>query len=117
MIPLIILYSIVLFIVGIWFGRQQMSVWKRSAQVKRGLSAENLAPLNRNVWRYHPRDARHLGSPVDYVVFDGMEAGVADLRIVLVEVKTGNGAPSRRERMVRAAVIAGRVDYEIVRIP
>jgi predicted Holliday junction resolvase-like endonuclease len=59
---------------------------------------------------FDPRDVRFLGSPIDFVVFDGLSEG--DLRrIVLVEVKTGNASLSARERAVRDAVVDRRVQW------
>jgi predicted Holliday junction resolvase-like endonuclease len=38
-------------------------------------------------FRYNPKDARFIGSPIDLIVFDGLDEG--DLRkIIFVEVKT-----------------------------
>src|SRR5512147_1699429 len=46
---------------------------------------------------YNPKDARFLGSPVDFVIFDGLDAGRLE-RIVFLEVKTGAATLSGRER-------------------
>lgn len=59
---------------------------------------------------YDPQDARFLGAPIDFVVFDGMSEGeIKD--IILVEVKTNKGSLSKRERQLRDAVKAGRVKW------
>jgi predicted Holliday junction resolvase-like endonuclease len=59
---------------------------------------------------FNPKDARFIGSPVDFVVFDGLDGG--ELRqVVFVEVKTGGAALSTRERQVRNAVQARRVEW------
>lgn len=59
---------------------------------------------------YNPKDARFLGSPVDYVVFDGLSE--EDLkRIVFVEVKTNLGTLTKRERQIRDAIQAGKVEW------
>lgn len=55
---------------------------------------------------YNPQDARFLGSPVDFIVFDGLSEGNLR-RIVFIEVKTNAGALSTRERQIRD-VIAGK---------
>jgi predicted Holliday junction resolvase-like endonuclease len=61
---------------------------------------------------YDPRDVRFLGTPVDLIVFDGMSQN--DLReIVFLEVKTGSGSLSKRERRVRDAVQEKRVSWEL----
>ena len=59
---------------------------------------------------YDPQDARFLGAPIDFVVFDGMSEGeIKD--IILVEVKTNKGSLSTRERQLRDAVNDGRVKW------
>ena len=65
--------------------------------------------------RFDPSEARFLGAPIDYVVFDGIGAG--ELReVVLVEVKTGRGKLNRNEREVELAVREGRVRFEVLRL-
>jgi predicted Holliday junction resolvase-like endonuclease len=57
-----------------------------------------------------------LGSPVDLVVFDGMDED-ALREIVFVEIKTGASATlSARERRIRDTVRAGRVRWQELRI-
>ncbi len=85
---------------------------KKSQAVVSGKIYEQLAPFL--PWfRYNPRDARFLGSPVDLVVFDGLDEG--RLRAIrFVEVKSGQSRLSDRERMVKEAVESCRVTFEIV---
>jgi predicted Holliday junction resolvase-like endonuclease len=89
---------------------------RRSRAVRSGRAAEQLAPLHEGfAGRFDPADARFLGAPVDFVVFDGLAAG--RLRdVVLVEVKTGGGRLNCNERQVREAIAEGRVDYELLRL-
>jgi predicted Holliday junction resolvase-like endonuclease len=89
---------------------------RRSRGVRAGRAAEQLAPLAPGFAdRFDPADARFLGAPVDFVVFDGLAGG--ELReVVLVEVKTGSGRLNANERLVRAAVAEGRVGYELLRL-
>ena len=63
---------------------------------------------------FSPKDARFLGRPVDFVVFDGLDEGELR-RIVFVEVKTGGSKLTPRERMIRDAVREGRVAWREVR--
>lgn len=86
----------------------------RSESAVRGRVAEHLAPLLPD-FPFAASDARFLGSPVDFVVFDGLGEGVCR-RVVLVEVKTGAGRLSRRERLVRDAVREGRVEWQELRL-
>lgn len=82
---------------------------RRSAAVTAGLVYEQLVPWLPG-FKFDPRDARFLGSPVDFVVFDGLSAGTVR-RVVFVEMKTGRSDLSTRERRVRDAIVAGRVEW------
>ena len=59
---------------------------------------------------YNPKDARFLGSPIDFIVFDGLNDGEVN-NIVFIEVKTGNSALSGRERRIRDAIQANKVRW------
>lgn len=86
----------------------------RSEAAVRGRVTEHLLPFFPH-FPYNPRDARFLGSPVDFVVFSGLSAGRLE-EIVFVEVKSGKAASlSERERMVRSCVEEGRVRYSVLR--
>ena len=89
---------------------------RRSRSVLGGKAAEQLAPLVPAFGeRFDPSEARFLGAPIDYVVFDGL--GTGELReVVLVEVKTGRSQLSRNEREVELAVREGRVRFEVLRL-
>lgn len=88
----------------------------RSQSVVRGKVKEHLAPLLPEfAAEFEGRDARFLGSPVDFVVFDGLDEGEVR-RVVFVEVKTGTSGLSRRERLVRDAVEDGRVEWRVLRL-
>lgn len=82
---------------------------KQAQAVIAGKVYEQLVPYLPN-FPFNPKDVRFLGSPVDLVVFDGLDAG-ALTRIVFVEVKTGNSALTPRERQVRATVQAGKLEW------
>jgi predicted Holliday junction resolvase-like endonuclease len=89
----------------------------RSHAVVNGKVREHLAPLFPEfLGQFSARDARFLGSPVDFVVFDGLDEGRVE-RVVFVEVKTGSAALSARERRVREAVEDGRIEWQVVRLP
>ena len=79
-----------------------------------GQVAEQLAPLFA-AFPYASGDARFLGAPIDYVVFDGLTDD-DDIEVVLVEIKTGRAKLSERERRVRDAVRDGRVRFETIRL-
>lgn len=80
----------------------------------KGQAAEQLAPLTAN-FGYLPNDSRFLGSPIDYVVFDGLSDD-EELEIVFLEVKSGGARLSAREARIKEAVLAGRVRWEELRL-
>ena len=86
----------------------------RSLAVTVGKVSEQLVPYLPG-FGYNPKDARFLGSPVDFVVFDGLDAG-ALRRVVFLEVKTGAAALSTRERQVRDAIREGRFGWDELRL-
>jgi predicted Holliday junction resolvase-like endonuclease len=89
-----------------------------SKETTRGLAAEHLAPFfPEMIAEFAPGDWRFLGSPVDFVVFDGL-GDDAVTRLVLVEVKSGKDrALSSRQAGLRAAVDAGSLQVEWVTLP
>ena len=64
---------------------------------------------------YNPKDARFLGSPVDLIVFHGLDSGQLQ-RIVFVEVKTGKATLTGRERQIRDVIRASKVSWEELRV-
>ena len=102
-----------------WKARYTLAVRQdavlRSQSVTVGKVTEQLVPFLPG-FPFNPKDARFLGAPVDLVVFDGLSD--ADVRqVVFVEVKTGSAQLSARERLIRDAVQAGRVDWLELRLP
>lgn len=92
----------------------------RSRSTLKGKIAEQMAPLLAE-FPYNPADARFLGSPVDYIIFDGLTA-VADeraeeIRIVVLDVKHGTAGLSRTQRVIRDAVAEKKVLFETLRVP
>jgi len=88
---------------------------QRSLAVTTGKVYEQLVPYLPD-FPFNPKDVRFLGSPVDFVVFDGLSDGQIT-RIVFVEVKTGAAELSTRERRVRDAVHDSRVEWYELRGP
>ncbi len=92
----------------------------RSRAVLKGKMAEQIAPLLPG-FDYWPSDARFLGDPVDYVIFNGYSRakdGHEDepLEIVIVDIKEGRARLNRGQRLIAQAVAAGRVRFEVVRV-
>ena len=87
---------------------------QRSQAVTVGKVHEQVVPYLPE-FRYNPKDARFLGTPVDLVVFDGLADGQLR-RIVFLEVKTGASDLSNRERQVRDVVEAREVEWAELRV-
>jgi predicted Holliday junction resolvase-like endonuclease len=99
-----------------WKSEQERTIRQdaiqRSQAVTFGKITEHLVPHLPN-FNYNPKDVRFIGSPVDFIIFDGLnneeESQISE--VVFVEIKTGMSALTKRERMVRDAVKAGRVKW------
>ena len=87
---------------------------QRSLAVTTGKVYEQLLPYLPD-FPFNPKDVRFLGSPIDFVVFDGLSEGEVS-RVVFVEVKTGGAELSVRERRVREAVNERRVEWHELRL-
>ena len=89
----------------------------RSRSTLKGRISEQMAPLLPE-FPYSPADARFIGNPIDFIVFDGYtkvkDEGGDSIRIVLVEMKKGKGKLSREESMIKRAVEEGRVSWQTI---
>lgn len=86
---------------------------KKSEAVTRGKVTEHLIPYFPD-FEYNPKDARFLGTPVDFIIFDGLSEGEMN-KVVFVEVKSGKtGVLSKREKLVKDCIDRGKVSYEII---
>ena len=107
------------------WSEQESSIRKdavdRSRYVLKGKIAEHMVPMYKDVFKYDPSDARFLGAPIDYVIFDGYTAvkdGNSDepITVVLADIKTGNAKLNRTERKIKEAVEKGRVRWETIHL-
>ena len=86
---------------------------KRSHAVNVGKITEHLLPYLPE-FNYNPKDTKFLGSPIDFIVFDGMDED--DIKnIIFVEVKTGKSQISSRERKIRNAIKNKKVEWVEIR--
>ena len=107
------------------WAEQESSVRKdaadKSRYVLKGKIAEHMVPLLSDVFKYDPSDARFIGAPIDYLIFDGYTA-VKDnnsddpITVILADIKTGNATLNRTERKIKEAVEAGRVRWETIQL-
>ncbi len=93
----------------------------RSRYVLKGKIAEHMVPLLQDVFKYDPSDARFIGAPIDYLIFDGYTAVKDDnsdepIAVILADIKTGGASLNRTERKIKEAVEAGRVRWETIQL-
>lgn len=87
----------------------------------KGQIAEMFVPFM-DGFEYEAADCRFMGQPIDYVVFENLHkyeaqgCGIEDVRIVFLEIKTGNAKLSKRQEVIRDAVTKGRVVFEVMRV-
>ena len=81
----------------------------KSQSVTMGKMTEHFVPYLPG-FGYNPRDARFIGSPIDLVIFDGLDEGYVR-KIVFAEIKTGVSSLSTRERWVRDAILARNIEW------
>ena len=92
-----------------------------SRAVLKGKMAEQFAPILPE-FQYLPSDAKFLGDPVDYVVFDGYtdfrdgEGSAEDIEVVLIDIKSGGARLTKGQQAIAQAIREGRVRFETIRI-
>jgi len=92
-----------------------------SRAVLKGKMAEQMAPIMPE-FQYLPSDAKFLGDPVDYVVFDGytdLRDGAGrpeDIEVVLIDIKSGGARLTKGQQAIAQAIRDGRVRFETIRI-
>jgi len=64
---------------------------------------------------YEPADMHFLGSPIDYIVFEGLHKDNVE-KIIFVEVKTGESKLTKRERGLKEAVEKKKVEWKEMNI-
>jgi predicted Holliday junction resolvase-like endonuclease len=94
-----------------WKGKYEESIRQdaiqKSQAVTLGKVTEHFVPYLPE-FTYNPKDARFLGTPVDFVVFDGLDNGEVK-NIIFVEIKTGTSRLNKREKQIKEAAKAGRI--------
>jgi predicted Holliday junction resolvase-like endonuclease len=96
--------------------KQRKDAVEQSRAVTSGKVSEQLAPYLSSDFNFNPQDARFLGNPVDFVVFDGLSEEKDIIEVIFIEVKTGASTLNKRQRRVRDAVKAGLVKWKELRM-
>jgi predicted Holliday junction resolvase-like endonuclease len=103
-----------------WKTEQEKSIRhdaiQRSQSIILGNVTQHLIPYLPE-FVYNPKDARFIGSPVDFIIFDGLNDENGEVKeVVFVEIKTNKSSLSPRERQVRDAIKACRVRWVELRV-
>lgn len=91
--------------------RAHEGAMQRAIDVNVGKILEKVAPVC-DGFGCPPRDCRPLFDPIDYVVFGGLSGHGEVKSITFVDVKTGGGSLNQRQRQIKAAVEAGKVEWQ-----
>lgn len=89
----------------------------RSMGVNYGKITEHLIPFSRHLEEFDPRDVRFIGSPVDLMIFDGATSKKNSIDVYLVEIKTGSGQLSKRQKAIKNAIEENRVYWKQIIVP
>ncbi len=90
-------------------------VLERSRAALKGKVGEQVAPLL-PVFDYEPSDARFLGSPVDYVIFEGNSEEKPEA-ITFADIKTGKTARlTPKQRRFKEIIEEGKVNWETIHL-
>jgi len=97
----------------------RQEVLKSSRAGLKGRIGEQIVPFLEQ-FRYNPSDARFIGSPIDYIIFDGYTE-VKDrnakqpITVVLADIKTGKSASlTREQRRIKKAIEEKCVKWETI---
>jgi predicted Holliday junction resolvase-like endonuclease len=110
--------------------KAELSIWRfgeedrlrkdavtRSMGVNLGRITEHLVPFSVHLNQFNPRDIRFIGSPIDLIIFDGITEKKDLINIYMVEVKTGGGNLSHRQKAIKDAIEKHRVQWHPVVVP
>lgn len=84
---------------------------KKSSEVRLGNISENVLPFLTNL-PYDCTNLRHLGQPIDFIYFDYSE----EPSITFIEVKSGAAKESKRQKIIKEVIQAGKLHYDLVQI-
>lgn len=88
---------------------------KQSRAVLSGQFSEQIAPYLPG-FPYKPTEARFIGKPIDFVVFNGMDEKNID-EVIFVEVKSGQSQLSKVEKTLKEAVEKKNVVWHEYKVP
>lgn len=92
-----------------------------SRAVLKGKIAEQFAPILPE-FDYLPSDAKFLGDPVDYIIFDGYSEfreglrSADEIQIILLDIKSGNARLHQGQQAIAKAIQQKRISFQTLHI-
>jgi predicted Holliday junction resolvase-like endonuclease len=80
-----------------------------------GFILERLAP-SMDEFRFDHNDCRGLFDPIDYIIFEGLSRKGKVSKIVFVDIKTGEGRLTPKQKAIRLLVERQRVTFDTYRM-
>jgi predicted Holliday junction resolvase-like endonuclease len=119
---ILFLFSLVSFLIGKTLGkiianrdfdREKPKLRKKAVEKSRailtGKFSEQISPYFPD-FPYEASEARFIGSPVDFIIFKGMnEKEIKE--VIFVEVKTGKSKLSKQEKYLKEAILNKKVKW------
>lgn len=94
---------------------QRADAINRSRASLGGKFSENLSPYFPD-FPFHPTEMRWLGSPVDYIVFKGMDKDQIE-ELIFLEIKSGKSALTAREKQLKKLIEEKKVAWKEYKVP
>lgn len=88
---------------------------KQSRAVLSGQFSEQLAPYFPE-FPYKPSEARFIGKPIDFIVFNGMDEKKID-EVIFIEVKSGQSQLSKVEKTLKETIQNKKVSWFEYKVP
>ena len=94
---------------------QRADAINRSRASLGGKFSENLSPYFPN-FPFHPTEMRWLGSPVDYIIFKGMDNDKIE-ELIFLEIKSGKSVLTTREKQIKKLIEEKKVSWKLYDLP
>lgn len=102
-----------------WKQKEEKNIRKdsisRSKSVTTGQIIEHFAPYHPD-FKYNPKDARFLGSPIDLIIYNGLYDNGKVENIIFMEIKTGKSTMSSKQRSIKKCIENGDISFELFNI-
>ena len=85
---------------------------KKAIEVGIGKIIEKILPSYKN-FNIIATDCRFLAEPIDMVIFDGLSENNIN-NITFLDVKTGNAALNKHQRLIRDAIKEQKVEFKVI---